>query len=108
MYAYLLMLEGKDVELEQVLSLIDYNDLKQPLPYILKARFFERKQDWARALTVWKDLLSFSARHLSGLAGVAVANYQLGDHSTAEVYRNKGLSEYHYYVRLLSYGNIDF
>ena len=108
LYAYLLMLEGKDVELEQVLSLIDYNDLKQPLPYILKARFFEREQNWVRALTVWKDLLSFSARHLSGLAGVAVANYQLGDHSTAEVYRNKGLNEYHYYVRLLSYGNKDF
>ena len=105
LYAYLLMLQGKNFQLEQAFSLIDYSRLKQEqtLPFILKARFFEEKQDWARSLAIWKSLLSLDVQQLSGIAGVAVASYKLGDDSTANLYRDRGLSEYPYYVRLLSY-----
>ena len=110
LYAYLLMLQEKDFQMEQALSLIDYDSLKQEqtLPFILKARFFEKKQDWARALAAWKGLLSLDVQQLSGIAGVAVASYNLGDDSTADIYRNRGLGEYPYYVRLLSYEKPDF
>lgn len=104
MYAYLLILQERDdVQIEQALSLIDYNNLKQKLPYIIKARFFERRGDWSRALGMWKILLSFSEDHLSGISGVFVTNYKLGNRPTAIMYKNKGLREYPYYVRLLSY-----
>lgn len=104
LYAYLLMLKGEDIQLEQVFDLIDYSRLNQEqhLPFILKAHFFEGKQDWARALAAWKDLLSLSAEHLSGIAGVSITSYKLGDRSTADIYKNKAIRKYPYYVPLLS------
>lgn len=103
--AYLFMLERKDVQLEQALSMIDFEKLKegQNLPFILKARFLEGQKDWGRALAVWKSLLAISAGHLSGVAGVAVASFQLGDYSTGRVYRDRGLNKYRYHVSLLPY-----
>ena len=107
LYAYLLMLKGEDFQSEQALDLIDYDRLKQEqqkqvLPFILKARFFERRQDWARALTAWKDFLSFKIGHLSGVSGVAVTSYKLNDYSTFDVYKNRALNTYPYHVNLLS------
>ena len=105
LYAYFLMLKEESLQLEQVFDLIDYSHLgqNQTLPFILKARFFEKKQDWVKALSAWKALLSLDAMHLSGIAGVSVASYKLGDYLTADVYKNKVLDEYPYHVRLLSY-----
>ncbi len=105
LYAYLLMLKADIVEMDQVLDLIDYSNLKseQTLPLILKAYFFEQKQDWVRALSAWEELLSLSSEHLSGIAGVAFTSQQLGDYSKSDIYRKRGLDKYPYYVRLLSY-----
>ena len=110
LYAYLLMLQDRDIQLEQVLALIDYDKLKREdvLPFILRARFFEGKEDWVRALTVWKKLLSFHENHLSALGGVAVANYKLGDTVAGAIYRGRGLREYPHYVRLLPYPDFAF
>jgi len=106
LYAYSLMLQDKDLlQLEQVFVLMDYDKLNHTLPLVLRARFLEEKQDWVRALKVWKKLLSLEANNLSGIAGVAYASYKLRDASTADVYREKGLNQYPYHVRLLSYGN---
>ena len=105
LYAYLLMIQGRDFQLEQALSLIDYGLLeeKQTLPFILIARFFEEKGDWSRALSSWKNLLSLNVKHLSGMAGVALSSYKLGDLSTADVYKNRVLNSYPYHVQMLSY-----
>ena len=103
--AYFLMLQGEELQAKQILSVTDYNqkDQKQLLPYIITAHFFEQKGDWARALTAWKDLLSLDSKHLSGIAGVAITSYKLGDKPTADVYKTKALNEYPYHIRLLSY-----
>ena len=106
LYAYFLILKGESsLQAEQVLSLIDYNisRQKQLLPYIIQAYFFEQKKDWGRALTAWKSLLSLSPKNLSGLAGMAVSSYKLGDHLKGDLYKKRGLDEYPYFVRLLSY-----
>ena len=106
LYAYLLMLKGEeDLKVEQTLSLIsmDTNQQKQLLPYIIQARFLEQKSDWGRALKAWTSLLSLSPKHLSGLAGVALSSYKLGDYSKADIYKQRTLDKYPYFIRLLSY-----
>ena len=102
LYAYLFMLEGKDLQAEQALSLIDYSQVTEPLPFIIKARYYERTQDWGRALQVYKDMLALFEGHLSALAGVAVSSHHLGDKFKAEVYREKALAEYPEFIRILS------
>ena len=107
LYAYLLMLKGENLQSGQALDLIDYDQLKQEqkkqiLPFILKARFFEKEKNWARALAAWKDLLFLEAEHLSGMAGVSIMSYRLGDYITFDIYKKRTLDEYPYHVNLLS------
>lgn len=104
LYAYFLMLKDESLQAEQALSLIDYNIVrqKQLLPYIIQAHFFEQKKDWGRALVSWKTLLSLSPKNLSGLAGMSISNYKLGNHLKGDFYKKRGLDEYPYFVRLLS------
>ncbi len=105
LYAYSLMLEGRGLQLEQVFDVIDYDRLsrRQTLPFILKAKFLEEKQDWIRALSAWEKLLALDSRHLSGMAGMAVVNYKLGHVSAGDVYRDKVLSVYPHHTPLLSH-----
>lgn len=104
-YAYLLMQKGEDLQLEQVLNAINYDTLKEPLPFIVKARFFEQRQDWVRALKTWRALLSLSDYHISGLVGVAVTSYNLNDNTTAAIYRDRGFDIYPHHTQLLLYRN---
>ena len=105
LYFYLLMLQGEEFQLEQALDLINLEDLKpkQALAFILKARFFEQKQDWVRALAVWEQLLLFDNQNLSGVAGVAIANYKLGNATAGNIYRKRGLKIYPNHIQLLSH-----
>ena len=105
MYAYLLMQKGEDLQLEQVLDAINYDSLTLPLPFIVKARFFEQRKDWVRALKTWRSLLNFSSYHISGISGVAITNYNLEDHVKAAIYRDRGLEIYPYHTQLLLYRN---
>ena len=101
--AYLLMQKDEDSLAERALSLIDYDKEREKLPFIIKARFLEKKQDWLRALALWEKLLALSEGHLSGLTGVAIANYELGHKSKGDIYKSKALEKYPYHIRLLSY-----
>ncbi len=103
LYAYLLILQEKSLQAEQVFSLIDYDSLDQTqsLPLILKAHLFEQKEDWLRALATWRELLALFPDHLSGLAGVAICSYKLKDKSTADIFSKRALNQYPYHKSLL-------
>ncbi|MCZ0932870.1 MAG: hypothetical protein OXJ52_06950, partial [Oligoflexia bacterium] len=104
LHSYLIMTEDNDAfQLKQIFPLINYKETIFPLPFILKARFLENQEEWADALSVWKQLLSFNPNNLSGVAGVAFNNYQLGDTAVGNIYAKKTLAEYPYYVKILSY-----
>ena len=102
---YFIMEKNKDnnIQLEESFSLINYKETKQPLPFILKARFFEKQKDWNTALLTWEQLISFDSDNLSGNAGVAFNSYQLGDLVKGETYLKKTLEKYPYYTKILPY-----
>ena len=102
--SYLLMSKNKDsTQSEQIFSLINYEKTRDTLPFFLKAHFLEEKGEWGNALIVWEKLLSLEPNNLSGVAGVAFNNYQLGKTSVANIYTKKALEEYPHYVKLLPY-----
>ena len=103
--AYFAMTKNKKntAQLEEQFALINFQETKLPLPFILKARFFENQKNWGTALLTWKQLLSFSPDHLSGNAGAAFNSYQLNNPAKADIYAKKALKEYSYYIKLLPY-----
>ena len=104
LYGYLIMKDSRDtIELEQIFSEINYKKNTSPLPLILKARFLENQEEWENALSVWKQLLVLEPNHLSGLAGVAFTNYQLGNIAEGSIYAQKAIEQYSHYSKLLFY-----
>ena len=102
--SYLIMEENNDsIQLEHIFSLINYEEANIPLPFILKARFLENQEEWAEALSVWRKLLELDPNNLSGMAGVAFNNYQLGNKAEGDLYKKKTLKEYPYHVKILFY-----
>ncbi|MCY4322045.1 MAG: hypothetical protein OXC37_06570, partial [Bdellovibrionaceae bacterium] len=102
--SYLLMSQNRDIaQLDQIFSLINYEESNYPLPFILKAHFLEEKEEWENAIKVWEKLVAFEPNNLSGIAGIAFNNYQLGKISVGNIYAKKALEDYPYYIKLLPY-----
>lgn len=68
------------------------NDRKYMLPYILQARFCEKKEDWECAIQNWSLVLNDTPDSLSGLGGIAYAKYNQGHHAEAQEYVNHGFA----------------
>ena len=102
---YLSMEKNKtdNAQLKDRFSLINYEETKLPLAFILKARFFESQENWEIALSTWEQLLSFAPDNLSGIAGVAFNSYQIGNIGKGDLYRDRVLEKYPYYAKLLAY-----
>ena len=101
---YFAMISNKnDNELNDSFSLINYEETKIPLPFILKARFLENQEIWETALSTWEQLILIDPDSLSGKAGIAFSNFQLGNKGIGELYRDKVLHVYPYYIKLLPY-----
>ena len=94
--------EGKQ-KIETIFSNIKYKETILPLPFILKARFLERQEEWQEALSTWRQLLAIEPNSLSGIAETAFTNYQLENNIIGDSYRKKALKKYPYYIKLLPY-----
>lgn len=102
LYAYKLFLEGSDSKAEVILENLksDYH-----LPYILKARMAEKNEQWSFALRTWETFFNKNPKHLSAIAGLAMAHYNSGNISESKFYKEKGLAYYPHHVLLLSLKN---
>lgn len=100
MYAYGLMLEGNLDEADVLLGSI----LESPyqIPFILRARLFENQKQWNLSLRYWKQVLEKDLYSISAMGGIAFGNYQIGNLETTDVYKERALSRYPYYIKLLS------
>ena len=102
--SYLTMIENKNsFQTEQTLSSIEYEKINSSLPFIIKARFLEKQEEWENALLTWKQLLSVKPYHLSGTAETAFINYLLGNNAIGDQYAKKTFEKYRYYTKLLPY-----
>ncbi len=99
-FAYNLMKKESFLEAEVFLNKIQKSSYK--LPYILKARFFERRGKWNLALKHWEELIKKDPYNLSALGGMAFGNYKIKNYDSMKVYKDRGLTRYPYYVKLLS------
>ena len=100
LFAYSLMQKGSSSKAEVLLNQVKNSSYK--LPYILMARFFEQEEEWDFALTYWEKLLKIDPYHLSALGGMAFNNYKIKNYENMRMYKDRGLSAYSDYVRLLS------
>ena len=107
--AHFLMQNGEAPKAKEILELIDNSQLQsgQSLPLIIKARMFEQKKDYARALSTWAFLLEKNPFHISGLAGAERASLQLKEKSRSELYRKQLLQIYPYHIRQKSHSEED-
>ena len=102
LYAFHLMQGGLFTEAEKVLRIaIQHNKLNTLIPHIMKARLYEKREEWASALQSWKKALSLNSYHITSLAGMAVSSFHLNRISDMEYYRDKGLDLYPYHKQLL-------
>ena len=101
-YAYHLIEEGLLDQANEILEVsLKYNNLNQIIPYVLKGRLFEEKQDWTAALAAWEKVLSFNSYYVSGFGGVVSSYFHLEQWEDLELYKNQGLNIYPYSSRLL-------
>ena len=102
-YAYSLLSEGDLERADTALKAVEEgNEENYAIPHILKARLFEREGKWQMAEDAWGQLLYADLYHLSALAGMAFASFQLGNQEAVIKYRDRGLEKYPHHVRLLS------
>ena len=66
------------------------SDMLYILPYILQAQFCERAEDWECAIKNWRIILNNVPDSLSGLGGMAYAQYSQGEYMEARGYVERG------------------
>ena len=96
-------IDENNKKIETLFSDIKYKETILPLPFILRARFLEKQDEWKEALSIWRQLLTIEPNSLSGIAETAFINYQLENNIIGDSYREKALKKYPYYIKLLPY-----